>query len=135
MDEESAPVDTEPDVALPVLKPVPVHDVAFVELQVRSEEPPEETLEGLAERDAVGDCAAAVTVTVALAFAEPLEPEQVTVYVFVTPGATAKVPLVAPPVEKSELVQDVACVELQLKTEVCPLVMDEGLAESDAVGV
>jgi hypothetical protein len=49
-----APVDTEPEVALPVENPVPAHDVAFVEPQVRVEDDPEATEVGLAESVAVG---------------------------------------------------------------------------------
>lgn len=51
---DSAPVETEPDVAPPVEKPVPVQLVALVEDHVRAEEAPETTLEGLALSEAVG---------------------------------------------------------------------------------
>lgn len=37
---DSAPVETEPDVAPPVEKPVPVHDVALVEDHVSTEAEP-----------------------------------------------------------------------------------------------
>ena len=50
----SAPVETLPKRAPPVLKPVPVQEVAFVELQVRVEDWPESTGFGEDVRDAVG---------------------------------------------------------------------------------
>lgn len=50
----SAPVETVPKVAPPVLNPVPVHSVAFVELQESVEESPTSTMRGFAEREAVG---------------------------------------------------------------------------------
>ena len=65
----SAPVDTEPEVAPPVEKPVPVQEVALVEDQVSVEEPPEVMLVGFAEREAVGEFAG-VTLTVAVSIAE-----------------------------------------------------------------
>lgn len=43
-----------PEVALPVEKPPPVQEVAFEELQVSVEEPPDAIVVGLAERLAVG---------------------------------------------------------------------------------
>jgi hypothetical protein len=43
----SAPVETEPEVAVPVEKPEPVQEVALVDDQVRVEEPPEVTEVGL----------------------------------------------------------------------------------------
>jgi hypothetical protein len=49
----SAPVDTEPDGAPPVLKLVPVQDVALVEPQVSNDDPPLKILVGFAESDAV----------------------------------------------------------------------------------
>ena len=64
---------TEPDVAFPVAKPVPVQELAFADDHVSVDETPEVTEAGDAERDAV---AAGTTVTVAEAFAEPPAPEQ-----------------------------------------------------------
>ena len=49
-----APVETLPEVAPPVLKPVPVHDVALVDHQVKVELPPDDTDVGFAEILAVG---------------------------------------------------------------------------------
>ena len=66
---------TEPDVALPVANPEPVQEDAFVEDQVRVEDPPDVTEVGDAERDAV---AAGTTVTVAEEFAVPPAPVQET---------------------------------------------------------
>ena len=60
----------------PGLKLVPLQEVAFVEDQVRVEEPPEVIEVGLAVRDTVG--AAALTVTVAEALALPPAPVHVT---------------------------------------------------------
>lgn len=64
---------TEPDVAFPVAKPVPVQEVAFVEDHVSVEDPPDVTEVGEAVRDAV---AAGTTVTVAEEFAVPPAPVQ-----------------------------------------------------------
>jgi hypothetical protein len=69
---------TELEVAPPVEKPVPVHEVAPVELQASVEEPPVVMLEGVAVSVAVG--VGWLTVTVAVAGAlEPLAPVHVTV--------------------------------------------------------
>lgn len=65
---------TEPDVALPVANPLPVHELAFVELQVRVEEPPEVMLVGDAVRDAV---AAGTMVMLSVFVTEPPSPVQV----------------------------------------------------------
>lgn len=62
---ESGFTVTEPDVAFPVEKLVPVHVDAFAEDHVSVEAPPEPTDVGEAERLAVG-AGAAVTVTVAV---------------------------------------------------------------------
>lgn len=50
----SEPVEIEPDVAPPVEKPVPVHDVALVEDQERFDALPEYRVVGVAERSTVG---------------------------------------------------------------------------------
>jgi hypothetical protein len=77
---------------------------------------------------------AGVTDTVVLLEPVPPSPVQVTEYVVELPGATALLPLVAPPVEKFVPVQDVALVEDQLSVEELPEMMDAGLAESETVG-
>jgi len=61
-----------PPKVLPVEKPEPVQEVAFVLFQVRVEDPPAEMLTGEAEREAVG-AAALDTVTVAEAGIAPLQ--------------------------------------------------------------
>ncbi len=66
---------TDPEVALAVENPVPEHEVALAELQLRVEDCPAVMLLGLGLREAVGGFA---TVTVALAEAEPPGPVQVT---------------------------------------------------------
>ena len=72
----SAPVDSFPDVALlPDHAPDAVHESAFVEDQVRVENPPFATEGGLAASDTVG--AGGNTVTVADALALPPELVQV----------------------------------------------------------
>jgi hypothetical protein len=53
----------EPETALPVEKLLPVHEVVFVEVQVRREEEPFGMVVGLAEREAVEDDEVAVMVT------------------------------------------------------------------------
>ena len=72
----SGETDTEPEVAPPVEKPVPVQEVAFAELQESVEDQPSGTTVALAESVAL----TAVTVTVAEAGAEaPPAPVQVSV--------------------------------------------------------
>ena len=72
--------ETEPEIALPVEKFVPVQDVAFVELQVKVVALPETTEVGFADKDAVGVAGGAgVTETVAEADFEPPAPVQETV--------------------------------------------------------
>jgi hypothetical protein len=66
---------TDPEIALPVEKPVPEQEVALAELQLRVEDCPAVMVLGLAVREAVG---APVTVMVALREAEPPSPVQVT---------------------------------------------------------
>lgn len=87
----SAPVETEPDVAPPAEKPVPVQELAFVEDQVRVALEPFSTLVGEAVSVAVGT-AGVVTVTVFTSLAVPPTPVQVTVYAVVAVGLTERVP-------------------------------------------
>lgn len=69
----------EPLIAPPLEKPPPVQDVALVELQERVDDCPAFIEAGLAESEAVGaGDGGAVTVTLAVAVAEPPFPEQVT---------------------------------------------------------
>lgn len=77
----NGPVLCEPDVAkVPLQLPDPVHDVAFVELQVSVLLPPLPTDIGDADSETVGAAVPPETVTVALARAvRPLPPVQVSV--------------------------------------------------------
>jgi hypothetical protein len=52
----------------------------------------------------------------------------------VLPGATATLPLVAPPVEKFVPVHELALVDDQVRVEEFPAMMEDGLAVSVAVG-
>jgi hypothetical protein len=73
----SVPVDCEPPVALtPLQPPVAVHDVAFVEVQVKVEAPPLATVLGLAFSVTVA-VGCGVTVTLTIWTALPPEPVQV----------------------------------------------------------
>ncbi len=66
---------TEPEVAPPVEKFVPVHEVVFADDHVTVPAPPAAMDAGVAERLAVGE-GAAVTVTVALPVFVPPDPVQ-----------------------------------------------------------
>ncbi|MBU6490968.1 hypothetical protein KGQ25_02335, partial [Patescibacteria group bacterium] len=122
------------EVAPPVEKPRPVQEVAFLELQVRVEEEPLVIEVGEAERVTVGAGVVVVTVTVALELLVPPEPVQETEYVVVVEGYTTAVFEVAPPVEKPVPVQEVALLELQVRVEEEPLVIEVGEAERVTVG-
>ena len=134
----SAPVLAEPDVGLlPDHAPLAVHEVALVEDHVRVELDPLVTEVGLALMVMAGAGVAAVTDTVADAFAEPPAPVHrkvktllaaVNAAVFAEPE-TARVPDHAP-----LAVQEVAFVEDQVRVEVPPLVTVLGLAVSVTVG-
>lgn len=75
-----------------------------------------------------------LTVTVALWFAVPPEPVQVTLYVVLVFGETETVPAVALPVEKLAPVHEVAFVEDHVIVELEPKAIDDGDAEIVAVG-
>jgi hypothetical protein len=125
-----APVDAEPVVpSEPVQPPDAVHAVALVEVQVNVEEPPLETLVGLALIETVGG--AAETVTVADCDAEPPVPVQVRVYLVVAVRAEVAVePLMpTPPLQPSDAVQAVALVETQVNVDAAPLATVLGLAD------
>jgi len=123
----------EPEVPLGV-KPTPMHDVALVELQVRVLLPPSVIVLGLAESVAVGvGGGTELTVTVALFETEPPIPVQVIEYVVVCDGVTLcepEVPVVVNPLP----VQAVAPVEVQVRVDDCPAVIDAGFAVKVAVG-
>ena len=134
----SAPVLSEPLRArAPAnVPPVPVHDVALVELQVNIEEAPLSTAVGFAANVAVG-FGTMVTVAVAGVLAPPI-PEQVSEYVVVAVSAPVVCePLVgcAPANVPPVIVQEVALVELQVNVEDPPLAIDVGLAVSVATGL
>jgi hypothetical protein len=122
----------DPEITLPVVKPVPAQEVACVEPHVSVEDWPEEMEVGLAERVAVG-VETVPTVTVALAVAVPPGPVQLMPYVCVAAGDTVAVPDV-PEAVKPVPVQDVAFVELHVSVEDWPAVMDGGLADKETVG-
>ena len=113
----SAPVLCDPDVALvPDQLPVAVQLVAFVELQVNVDEPPEAMLVGDAVSVTVGSGA---IVTVAVCEAEPPVPEHVNVKL---PLAASAPVLCEPevafvPVQLPDAVQLDAFVELHVKVE------------------
>jgi hypothetical protein len=130
----NAPVLCVPDVVLvPVQPPDAVQLVAFVELQVNVDEPPDAMLLGDAVSVTVGACA---IVTVAVCDAEPPVPEQLSVYVPLADRAPVLcVPDVAlVPVQLPDAVQLVAFVELQVNVDEPPDAMLLGDALSVTVG-
>ncbi|MBV8804099.1 MAG: hypothetical protein JO042_03610 [Sinobacteraceae bacterium] len=114
----------------PLQLPDPVHVVAFVELQVKVDVPPLETLVGVAVRVTVG--AGCVTVTAADAVPDPPAPVQVRVKVELEVSALlAALPLVdSDPLQAPEAVHDVAFVELQVSVEVPFAATVVGLADN-----
>ena len=75
-----------------------------------------------------------ITDTVALSFALPPAPVQVTLYVVVAVGETETEPPVAPPLENPVSVQVVAFVELQVSVLLSPSLIVLGEAVRVAVG-
>jgi len=126
--------ETDPDVALPVLKFVPVQLSASVLDQVSVDESPEVMEVGDAERDAVGAGAAALTDTVTLSDALPPGPVHDIEYVVLLVGETETDPDVASPVLKPEPVQMPTLVLDQVRVDEPPEVMEVGDAERVAVG-
>ena len=117
------------------MPPVPVQDVAFVELQFNVEAAVLTTAVGFAVNEAVGS-PRIVTVTVACVLVPPV-PVHLKVYVVLAVRAPVLwLPLVpfapanAPPVA----VQDVALVELQVSVVLEPLEIEVKVADSEAVG-
>jgi hypothetical protein len=126
------------DTELPVPESdsVPLHEYAYEPVPpdgeaVQVAEPPRVMEVGQTEQEPES---AGVTETVALADLVPPSPVQVTEYEVVLPGATATLPLFAPPVEKFVPVQELALVLDHVSVEELPAMMDEGLALSVAVG-
>ena len=131
----SAPEDWLPEVALePDQPPEAVQEVAFVEAQVRVDEPPLVTVGGLAVSEAVGP--AAVTVTVRDALCVPPAPvqERLKVLVLVNAPVDALPEVARAPDQAPDAVQEVALVEDQLSVDDPPLGTDVGFAEIDTVG-
>jgi hypothetical protein len=131
----SAPVASLPLVAFaPPQPPEAVQLVALVELQVNVEEAPLATVPGAAASDTVG--VGGVTVTVTVRPPVPPGPVQVSVKSEVALSAPVDwLPLVAlAPVQVSDAVQLVASVELHVKVEAWPVVIEPGFAASATVG-
>jgi len=125
---------TEPDVAPPVEKLVPVHEVAFEELHESVDDWPEVMEEGVADRFAVG-APAALTETVTEADAGSVPSVQAIEYAVEEGGVTTREPKVAPPVEKLVPVQEVVYWEFHESHEDPPGEIDIGTAIIAAVGV
>ena len=124
----------EPLVLLLVEKPVPEHAMASAELQLMVELCPAVTVEGVASKVTVGaDCdTATAALADALALAELVHDTE---YCVVAEGLTVTEPLVLLLVEKPLPVHTVAFVELQVRVELCPAVMDSGETFKDTIGV
>ena len=118
----------------PYQPPEAVHESALVELQFNVEYCPFVIELGLAEIEQVGT-GLAVTVTGAEQVTDPPAPVQFNVYVEFEVGETDCVPdndFV--PDQALDAVQESALLELQLKVEDCPLVIELGFAEIEQVG-
>lgn len=119
----------------PLQPPDAVQDVAFVEDQVRVDEPPEEMADGEAEKLTVGATAPEVTVIEVDLLVEPPAPEHVIVYEAFAVGDTDSVPEVAfDPDQSLDAEQDVALVEDQVRVEASPEAIEDGEAEKETVG-
>lgn len=126
----SAPEDFDPLIAwTPLHPPDALQLVALVEVQVRVDVPPLETLVGLALKDTVG-AAGAETVTVADCEAEPPAPVQVRVnfVVAVRADVVCEPAVASAPLQPPEAVQAVAFVEDQVNADVAPLLTVAGFA-------
>ncbi len=113
---------------VPVKAPDAVQVSAFVEDQVSVELPPETTLLGFALKDTVGGVT--LTDTVAELLAEPPLPVQARTNFVVALNATVVwVPLVgSAPVQPFDAVHELVFVEVQVNTEVLPLLTVVGFA-------
>jgi len=120
---------------VPFHAPLAAQDVALVLDQVKVALPPTVILDGVATNETVGT-AGGVTEIVADACEEPVAPTQVSEYVVVLVGDTAKEPLVArAPVQPTEELQAVAFLVDQLSVELPPVVMAIGVAVNVTVGI
>ncbi len=129
--------------SVPLQPPLAEHEVAFVELHVRVDDPPLATDVGAALKDTVGTgvaggvvVVATVTVARAGALTPPDDPVQVSEYDALAVNAPVLwVPLAASgPVQSPEAVQPVAFVELHVSVDEPPLVTDVGSAVKVTVG-
>jgi len=121
---------------VPVHAPLAVQDVVLALLHVSVEEPPDATLDGVAEIVTVGSAGGVVTVIVAFALREPPAPVQVSVYV---PVEMRLVSVWLPDVallrlHAPEATQLVALTEPQFKVDEPPEVTLVGLAVKVTVG-
>jgi hypothetical protein len=126
----SAPVDCDPLVAWePLHPPEAVQAVALLEVQLKVDALPLETLEGLALNDTVG-AGGADTVTVTDCEADPPAPVQVRVnfVVAVRAGVDWEPAVASAPLQPPEAVQAVALVDDHVNAEVAPLLMVVGFA-------
>jgi hypothetical protein len=133
----NAPVLALPEIAfVPLQPPDAVHDVAFVEVQVKVLLPPLATVVGDADSVTVGRGVELVTATEVLARAVPPEPLQVIVNVVpVVNAPVLSLPESSfPPLQPPDAVHDVARVLDQVNLVVPPELTELGLAESVAVG-
>lgn len=97
--------------------------------------PPTAILAGVAASETVGT-AGGVTATVADAWDEPVGPVQVSAYVVVAAGDTAREPPVPrPPVQPPEAMQAVAFLVDQFSMEIPPELMVLGVADNVTAGV
>ena len=127
----------EPDTPEEV-KPLPVHEVAFVEDHVSVEVWPAVIAEGDALSVAVktgagGEVVEVLTVTFAEVLAEPPAPVQVSEYVVVVAGVTIAAPDI-PEAVKPLPVHEVAFVEFQVSVDELPTRTESGLALRVTVG-
>lgn len=117
----------------PLQSPDAVQLVAFVDVHVSVDVPPDATLPGDAVSVTVG---AAPIVTVAVFAVDPPAPSQVSVYAVVTVNAlVTSLPLVAfVPLQPPDAVQLVAFVDVHVRVDVSPDAMLPGDAVSVTVG-
>ena len=119
---------------VPLHAPEAVHEVAFVEDQVKVDPLPLATLVGLALIDTLGGVADTVTVTDWLAV--PPAPVQVNVYfVVAVRAAVVFEPVIgSDPLQPPDALQDVALVADQVSFEVAPFLTVLGLAANVTAG-
>jgi hypothetical protein len=131
------PVLWEPEVAFVADQaPEAVHEVALVELQESVEELAEIIELGLADIVTVGTARGGVTVTVADWVAEPSAPLQASEYVAVAVRlpVLCEPEVVFVPDQAPEAVHEATLVEVQLKVEAAPEVIEAGLADIVMLG-